>query len=272
MADEQTLENEENLTVSIEDRASEKGWVPKEEWEGDPDQWRPAKEFIDRGELMDRISSQSRQLDKYNSKIEDLEKSLTILAEHNKKIAKQEYEKAIKDLKTKKAEALQYGDHDTVVEIDEQMDELKESKKEIDKAEETQPKSKNEGPHPDVVQWMESNSWYNNNLVLQGAADAIAKQYLSSNPSSADNPKEVLDYVSREIRKEFPDKFSTKRRPSGTADPASTGTAEKGKGKTKYTVKHLSPEQRNVAKKFASTGVMTEQDYVDQLVELGELG
>lgn len=275
MADEQ-LDNDENLTDPIdstESRASEKGWVPQDEWEGDPDQWRPAKEFLDRGELMDRISSQSRQLDKYNSEVEGLKEGLKVLAEHNKKIAKQEYEKAMNDLKSRKAEALSYGDHETVVELDEQLDELKESKKEIDKVEEQPVQKKDNLPHPDVTRWMEENSWYNNNIVLQGAADAIAKQYLASNPAAENDPSKVLDYVSRQIRQEFPDKFGSKRRPSGTTEPASTGNTKASKGKsTKYTVKNLTPEQRNVAKRFASTGVMTEQDYVNQLVELGELG
>lgn len=273
MGDKQDLENIENPTDidPVEARASEKGWVPQDEWEGDPDQWRPAKEFLDRGELMDRISSQSRQLEKYSTEVEELKDGLKVLAEHNKKVAKIEYEKAMKDLKSRKAEALSYGDHDTVVELDDQIDELKESKKEIEEVEQ-KPQQKNNGPHPDVVRWMESNSWYNNNMVMQGAADAIARQYLSQNPSAESDPSKVLDYVSREIRKEFPEKFGTKRKPSGTADPSSNGASRGASGAKKYTVKSLSPEQKTIAKRFAATGVMTEQEYVDQLAELGELG
>ena len=65
MADEQ-----EDLTPNTpepaqfdeyEQRASAEGWVPKEEWTGDPAQWRPAKEFLDRGELFKKIEEQVRK-------------------------------------------------------------------------------------------------------------------------------------------------------------------------------------------------------------------
>lgn len=273
MADEQ-IEDKQNPTGTddFELRASEKGWVPEDEWEGDPTDWRPAKEFLDRGELMDRISSQTRQLERYSSEVQDLKSGLKVLAEHNKKVAKLEYEKAMKDLKGKKAEALSYGDHDTVVELDEQIDELKESKKEIEEVEE-KPQDKRSEPHPDVIKWMGDNSWYNTNMIMQGAADAIAKQYLSQNPKAQEDPVQVLEYVTKEIRKEFPDKFSTKRKPAGVPDPSSSGgSRSSASGTKKHSVKSLSTEQRKIAKKFADTGVMTEQEYVDQLVELGELG
>ena len=41
--------------TAVEQRALDQGWVPQDEWQGDPDDWRPAKEFIDRGELFRKI-------------------------------------------------------------------------------------------------------------------------------------------------------------------------------------------------------------------------
>lgn len=253
-------------------KASEKGWVPETEWEGDPDQWRPAREFLDRGELMDRISSQTRQLNQYNNDISELKDSLSALTEHNKKIAEQEYKKAMQDLKSRKADALDLGDHSTVVEIDEQMSDLKESKKNIE-VEETKPQQNSQQPHPEVEAWMGNNSWYNTDIVLQGAADAIAKQYMSSNPGSESNPGVVLEHVAATIKQEFPERFGqTKRRPAATTEPSNNGsTTAKGK-KMKYTTAHLTPEQKQIAKSFAKTGVMTEQEYVNQLAEMGEIG
>jgi regulator of replication initiation timing len=274
MADEQTLENENQSDLSPEEvKAMDKGWVPQDEWEGEPDQWRPAKEFLDRGELMDRISSQSRQLDNYNKEIKELQVSMKALAEHNKKVAKLEYDKAMKDLKSKKAEALSYGDHDTVVDIDEQIDDLKTSKREIETQEDSAPNTDNMGAaHPSIVAWMEENTWYNTNPVMRGAADALADAYVAQNPHIKDNPDAVLSYVNSAMRKEFPDRFGApKRKPSGTADTSTSGSASSKGGKKKFTSKDLSQEQRTVAKRFAATGVMTEQEYVDQLVELGEV-
>ena len=277
MTDEQTNVDNSDLASNMTDheqRASEKGWVPENEWEGDPNQWRPAKEFLDRGELMDRISSQSRQIEKYNSEVSEMKTAMKELANHNKKIAEQEYKKAMADLKSQKVQALDSMDHTAVADIDEQISDLKQSKKEAEE-EAVQESSQQDSntPHPDFLNWVEQNTWYQNDIVLQGAADAIAKQYMSKNPGVESNPAEVLRYVTEQVTNEFPDRFGnkTKRRPSATTESSTTGTT-RTKGKTKYSMKDLTPEQKSIAKRFASTGIMTEQDYVDQLAELGELG
>jgi len=261
----------ENLTgpTQIEIEAGEKGWVPQTEWEGDPTQWRPAKEFVDRGELMDRISSQSRQLNTFTSEVDSLKAALGELGEHNKKIAEAEYAKAMKHLKSQKAEALQYGEYDKAVDIDEQLVDLKESKKEIEVAEAQQPQASSQQVHPDVTEWMDKNSWYNEDMMMQGAADAVAKMYLGKNPAAESNPKEVLDHVSSELSKEFPDRFGgQRRRPAATTDSSNGRT---GKSKSRHSMSSLTPDQRKIASTFAKSGIMTEQEYVDQLVALGEV-
>ena len=40
---------------SYEDEARNQGWKPKDEYEGDPTKWRPAKDFVERGELFGKI-------------------------------------------------------------------------------------------------------------------------------------------------------------------------------------------------------------------------
>ena len=43
--DEQVVEQSVD---TYEDQAREQGWRPREEYQGDPNKWRPAKEFVDR--------------------------------------------------------------------------------------------------------------------------------------------------------------------------------------------------------------------------------
>ncbi|MFV2058128.1 MAG: hypothetical protein ACC707_16805, partial [Thiohalomonadales bacterium] len=52
-----TNENNDNNENSgeenqIEERAFKMGWVPKEDFKGNPDMWRPAADFVERGETM----------------------------------------------------------------------------------------------------------------------------------------------------------------------------------------------------------------------------
>ena len=90
---EEVVDNIESTT--LEDKALDKGWRPEDEWTGEPDQWRPAKEFLDRGELMDRISDQTRQLRGQKDELAKVQTALKEMGNHNTKIAEKEYDKAM---------------------------------------------------------------------------------------------------------------------------------------------------------------------------------
>ena len=56
-----------------EERARSGGWVPKTEWKGDPNEWRSAKEFNERGEIFATM----RDLRKQNSEVKQALQFLT---------------------------------------------------------------------------------------------------------------------------------------------------------------------------------------------------
>lgn len=255
--------------TEIEEQASDRGWSPEKEWEGDKDQWVDASTFVRQGELMDRISTQTKQLKSQSSEIGDLKVAMQSLAETNKKIAENEYEKAIRDLKSQKTKALEDYDTSTIVEIDEQIASLRDAKKE---SEQLPPQKPANITHPDVVEWIDKNAWYESDVIMRGAADSLAAEYINLNPSLKDDPKSTLDYVERELKKEFPHKFNSRKRPSATLDSDdSSVTKTKSSKKTKYTERHLTAEQKKVVQTIVATGIMTKQEYIDQLGELGEL-
>ena len=86
----------------VQEEALAQGWVPKDEYEGDPDRWVDAGEFVRRGELFRKIESQSKEL-------KDVRKALAELAKHNSKIREVEYARAIEGLKAQKKEAASPG-------------------------------------------------------------------------------------------------------------------------------------------------------------------
>ena len=47
----------------VEEAARGQGWVPEEEWDGDPTQWRDAQVFLERGEYFKTMGSQKKQID-----------------------------------------------------------------------------------------------------------------------------------------------------------------------------------------------------------------
>jgi len=266
--------NEEEVKLSpAEEKAMASGWRPEDEWTGEPDDWVDAKTFNRNGEFMSRIQQQSKQLNSYTSEIDNLKSAMKALGEHNKKIAEQEYKKALSALKKEKIDALEDDDHASVVEIDEKMDELKEAKKAAENSlpsEEEHPADNTElAPNPAFVEWAGENSWYHNDISLRGAADAIGMEYADRNQGAP--IEDVLKYVTSEMKRKFPHNFGNERQVSAGTVTEKTGTGKRPK-KSKYTEKDLSDEQRQFAKMFVDTGAFENvQEYVDQLVDSGEL-
>lgn len=76
MADVEEPDGEE---LSIEERARAQGWVPKEEFKGDQARWRPAEEFVKRGEEI--ASFRPEVVRKLEAKVAGLERQIDRNAE-----------------------------------------------------------------------------------------------------------------------------------------------------------------------------------------------
>jgi len=266
------LEKEGGKEVTLsptEEKAMASGWRPEDEWDGESDEWIDAKTFNRNGEFMTRIQKQSKELSSNRDQMDKLKSAMKELGEHNKKIAEQEYKKAISALKKEKLLALEEEDHRAAEEIADKIDELKEAKQEAKEAPAMEKPPADIAPAPEFTTWAGDNSWYHNDVILRGAADALGEEYANANPGAP--LADVLDHVTKAIKGEFPNKFSNKNQsnPGSVTEKSSNGRKAK---KSKYSEKDLSDEQRQFAKMFVDTGAFENvQEYVDQLVISGEL-
>lgn len=264
------VEVETDLTPE-ETLASESGWKPQDDWAGGEGKWIDARTFNMRGELMDRIKSQTSQLRGQDRKIGKLEEGLKNLSDHNKRMDEIAFKKALTELKTLKSDALDVADHTQVVEIDDQIADLKATQQ----AEQVQQPAEEQGVNADVSAWIDQNDWYRKDTTLRGAADALTMEIVRTQPELKGNPLEVLDIVSRRLKEEFPTKFGVARRATAqsVAEPGQADTSSKSKGSSKkYTPKHLNEDQLAIGKTFVEAGAMKNlNEYTSQLAEMGEL-
>lgn len=190
-----------------EKRAMEKGWVPKDQWSGDPDTWRPAKDYLDRGELIGKIMAQGRQL-------EELRQAVTFLSEKEKKQFVAGYERAIEETKAQRNAFLREGEVLEAAELDDKLDMLKEQAREAKQAIRSQ--AAPPGPSQTFISWAERNTWYNGRDHVSKFADDKGDEFKRANPSSTES--EMLEYVEREVKKEYAHKFGTKAAPNPDGD------------------------------------------------------
>lgn len=250
MSDENNVPQEGSETTQeaqltpTQEQALASGWVPKDSFKGDPDKWVDAAEFIRRGELFSKIDHQNRE-------IKELRRTMEALAQHHQNVSEVEYQRALSTLKAQKKSALEEGDADLVIAVDEQIDAVKEMQRNAPKV--NVPQQQNDPQ--EFVSWKAQNQWYESDETLREYADAVGLQLHQQGLS----PNEVLAKVSEKVRKTFPAKFQNPRqsRPSPVE-----GSSAKGSSSSSF---QLTPEERRVMNTFVRQKVMTEEQYIAEL-------
>ena len=245
-ASEQQTQQEPAYTEA-EQRALAQGWVPKDQYTG-TGKWRDAEEFLDRGELFAKIDEQNRKLRNTESTLEELKK-------HYRKVAETEYKRALADLKNQKKEALNEGNADLVIEIDEQIDATKTeadtAMRQIDARMQPQ-----EVPNPAFLAWVNRNPWYQTDTAMKIYADTIGAELHSKGMY---NPTEILTEVERRVKKEFVHKFNNPNRGRPGTVEGNTTRAGQSKGNDTF---QLTPEETQVMNKLVRHKVMTREEYI----------
>lgn len=242
---------------SVEDHAREGGWMPREDWveQGkDPTQWRSAELFIELGPLYERIDSLKRE-NKENKKV------LNEFKQFHEKVRETEYKRALEQLKVKKVEALQEGDANSVVDIDEKIAKVT-AEEAAAKVKEVQVQSQE--IHPDFANWVTKNTWYGSDVEMREFADSIGQAYAKSGRTT--DPLDVLKYVEKKVRQTYPDKF---RNPNKDKVSNVEGGDAPTK-KTKVIDIEMNEEEERAMKKFVKSGLMTEAKYKEQLKQVRE--
>ena len=253
---------EEVVISPTEATAREQGWVSKDEWVADgkdEDAWRPAKEFVDRGELYKSIHSTKREL-------KQTQAALGALQKHHAFVFEKAQKAALDELKREKRIALKNEDLQKLEEVEEDIEKLTEQQ-EVEKQEFIKAQAtvavQTQGEHPDFTTWKDDNQWYRNDEELREYADFKGIKYTQKNPGI--DPKTVLEYVSKEVKKQFPDKFGVKK-----AAPNAVLSVDKTNSKSRKAVQDddLTETELDIMKDLVSSGVMTEAKYRAELKKI----
>lgn len=226
--------------------AMEQGWVPEDQWTGSG-RWRSAEDFLDRGELFSKIDEVKRRAERAERTLEDLKK-------HHSKVRDVEFKRAIAHLRSEKAAAVEAGDGERVVEIDEEIDKTKEAQREV----EAQVDEPEVTPNPAFQTWVSRNGWYTSDKVLKSYADEVAQRLVAAGER---DHKTILQEVERRVKKEYSDKFVNPNRER----PGSVETGgNKGSGGRRDDFQ-LTPEETQVMSRFVKAKVMTKEEYIAEI-------
>jgi hypothetical protein len=235
----ETKEASADEYTEVELEALESGWNP-DGVEGKHNL--SAEEFIGRKPLYDEIHNLKR-------KTKRLDESFTAMKSHQDHIRKQERDKVVAELNAKKVEAVNVGDGEQVVAIDDQLA----THRADEQAEKIKPVSN--APFED---WVDDNTWYNQNSEMKEFADMIGAGYNSSHPDVS--MEGVYAHVTKEVKIRFPEKFEnmnkSRRNP---VEGAAKGRAAKS---SKHSAKDLPDSAREIMHTLVRSKALTEEQYL----------
>lgn len=228
----------------IQQKALEQGWKPKEQFEGDPDEFIDAPEFVRRGELFSKIEHQGKEL-------KTLRQGMEAMKAHHAKVADFEYKRALKTLQEERKQALLNQDVEKALKLEEDIEETKaeQARNARDSQVPTVPEV-----NPEFVQWTDKNKWYTSDKAMRAVADRIGLELHGQGMA----PSDVLKRVEQEVKEAFPHKFANPKR---SAPSPVEGSSRAGNTVQRKTVV-LDDDERAVMKKIVRSGVMTEEQYM----------
>jgi len=269
--DQQQPEAAPAVNETVEKEARLFGWVPKEEFRGSESDWVDADTFVKRGKEINPILRKNNEtlMKKLDEKVKEIDE-IKASVEEFKKFQKEAYERKqielqaqITELKAQKKTAIAEGNGDLVVDIDDQIDSLKEAQKEA-KEESKAPSPQQQTPvatDPDIQDWLGRNQWFGQDSEMTEVSNALGASLRKQFPNLSG--REFLDRLDERIANYFPEKTSLGRKQRGSAVD-STGSVRSGGSGGKKSYDNLPPEAKAACDKFIKQGLFkTKQEYVD---------
>lgn len=193
----------------IELEAMEMGWRPREEFNGDDDDFIDAKEFVRRKPLFDKI-------EKTGSELKQMRKAFDALKTHYTSVHESAYKQALANLKKARQQAITDSDGERFEEIDNEIKRVEAAVTEIKTVgnveESTQPQV-----DPRFTAWTNRNPWYTSVSHMRAFADEFGSKLAAQGVE----PIEILKQVEKAVREEFPNRF----RNSNKDDAPDVGTS-----------------------------------------------
>lgn len=233
----------DSVPPEIEEKARKMGWTPKDEFRGDPEKWRGAAEFVERGENMLPILRKS--VERQNREIADLKQTIRDFAEHNSKADEAAFKRALKELKAKQVDAVAKGDAALFVEVDEEIADLHKEARE-----KPQIKIKDDpGEDPEYLEWESRNPWVKKDMECAAYADSYAEFLRKTGDKRVGSA--FLDEVAKAVKEKFPKKFTNPRREQpGMVE----GNSPASRGKGGKTYADMPAEARAACDRMARNG------------------
>lgn len=272
---------------NFEETASKKGWVPQDQWDGDPDQWVDAKEWLHRGELLNRIKDQTKQIHalrkSYDTEVRTLREKMLKMGEQWTKDRLSNINLDLNAAQKAYEDAIRNDDSDRAAALKDYMDKLGNEKKEFETTSQELEEEKNNPANnltsfqkelqEEMASFVKENPWYGKDTVLTHMFNVLGDQEAANGDYAS--AQELVELTYQKLKTEFPHKFEEdeeddyvpqkkveSRRLKQAIEPEVTPRSKAGGGSR---FRALTAQEEQVARNFERSGVMSRAEYIKQL-------
>ena len=257
--------------MDVEERAKLQGWVPKEEFKGDPERWTSAEDYVERADHIvpimkkqnkkyeEQLKKQGDDLASTKAEISNLKETLRKVVSINEKVSEREYNRAIETIKKEQEVAINEQDGAKFRQLENDKDNLIKNKPErVNIESPTQP-----AENPAWQAWVAKNDWYNDDPDLKNYSDYTATIVQRENPQLVG--EEFYEAVKNRVKAAMPHKFENPNRQEASAV---VGGDIQGKTEPKKKgYNSLPQEAKQACDNFVAEGLMTKEEYVKDYFE-----
>ena len=268
MAEEENSNTEVN--VEVEKNARHFGWVSKEEFRGNPDDWVDAETFEKRGKEINPILRSNnerlkKELEATQKKHADEIAELRSATEEFKAFQKDSFEKKqkqlqdeLQSLKTQRKEAMRENDVDLVEEIEDRIEAVKEEQSVKPEIKVEPKKAETVVLDPSLSEWMGKNEWFGvdveNTEIVNALGAAVRRQF----PNLIG--KEFLAKLDERIDQKLPDLRGGTQSQRDTVDSSTTRGSPSAKKKS---YDNLPADAKAACDKYVKQKLMSKEEYVN---------
>lgn len=253
----------EETVDDVLQEAKSQGWVEKDQYRGNPNDWVDAERFVQRGrEILPILRKNNEHLVRDLQATKEQLKEFREAAEEFKKFQKDtydrkvvEYEARIAEIKESRAQAISEGDGKKVNALDDALEEVKEAKREAKEAAVVKPQAP--GIDPSLQSWMDRNEWFGKDRRMTGIVNGIGEAVRAEFPEV--KGQAFLDKLDEALAEEFPDRFGKRQKTS----PVESGSGRQGRGSSNArSYDNLPADAKQACDKFVKQKLMSRDEYV----------
>lgn len=250
----------------IETRARAQGWRPLEEYSGDPAKWRDAAEFLRVGQ--ERAPILRRNLEAAERRIRDLEREtadkLARVERLSEAALEREKQRLAREYDARVRFAIQHGDSD---EYEAAGQEYGRQMQDLQQRVQPPPQQQRQDVAPEAQEWVQRNSWFQEDPALQMEAQGVHMALLRDHPHMP--LRENLQRVTQIIQSRHPHLFGLQQqdRDDAPRPPAMAGGVRLNGGQKSFAAR-LPSDVRPIAERMVARGLYkTVEEYAKAYFE-----